>query len=163
MKLIRFALISVFVLVILASAISFLFPSYVLVSRAITIEQPRRVVLPLVSDYRQWHLWVEGFGDTTVKIIDAHTAIVGKTTVKTLRITDSLITANWGEGKNLQTSKIRLIGSDTSHTTILQWQFEQKLQWYPWEKFGSMMNDKILGPMMEKNLQQLKVFAEQRP
>ncbi len=162
MKLIRFAIISVFALVILASAISLLFPSYVLVSRAINIEKPKRLVQPLVSDYRQWPLWVDGFSDNTVKIIDANKAIVGKTVVKTISITDSLIIANWGEGKNLQVSKIRLIGSDTSNTTILQWQFEQKLQWYPWEKFGSMMNDKILGPMMEKNLQQLKILVEQR-
>lgn len=128
MKLIRFAIISVFVLVILASAISLLFPSYVLVSRAITVEKPKRVILPLVSDYRQWYLWVDGFSDSTVKIIDANKAMVGKTVVKTVSVTDSLIIANWGEGKNMQVSKIRLIGSDTSNMTILQWQFEQKLQ-----------------------------------
>ncbi|MGL6068784.1 MAG: hypothetical protein ACRC0I_08490, partial [Sediminibacterium sp.] len=89
MKLIRFAIISVFVLVILASAISLLFPSYVLVSRAITVEKPKRVILPLVSDYRQWYLWVDGFSDSTVKIIDANKAMVGKTVVKTVSVTDS--------------------------------------------------------------------------
>ncbi|MFY0022369.1 hypothetical protein ABTQ05_20805, partial [Acinetobacter baumannii] len=86
----------------LASAISLLFPSYVLVSRAITVEKPKRVILPLVSDYRQWYLWVDGFSDSTVKIIDANKAMVGKTVVKTVSVTDSLIIANWGEGKNMQ-------------------------------------------------------------
>jgi hypothetical protein len=42
----------------------------------------------------------------------------------------------------------------------VQWQFEQKVKWYPWERLGSMMNDKILGTMMEKNLNNLKALVE---
>ena len=59
-----------------------------------------------------------------------------------------------------QISTIRLIKAPQRNLTIVQWQFVQKLKWYPWEKFGSFMNDKILGPMMEQNLQNLKRLSE---
>jgi len=42
----------------------------------------------------------------------------------------------------------------------VQWQFEQKLKWYPWEKFASLMSDKIMGPMMEANLDELRKLVE---
>jgi thiamine kinase-like enzyme len=162
MKLIRFVIISVFALVLLASAISMLFPSYVLVSRAITIERPKKEILPVVSDFQQWRSWVAGMNDSSVKVIDAKNAILGNTVVTTVSITDSLIISDWDAKGNKQVSKLRLIAADTAQQTIVQWQFEQKLKWYPWEKFGSMMSDKIIGSMMEKNLQQLKVVVEQQ-
>jgi hypothetical protein len=163
MKLVRFAIISVFVLVLIASAISMLFPSYVLVSRAITIERPKKEILPIVSDFKQWHLWVAGMSDSSVKVVDANNAILGNTVVTTIAVSDSLIIANWDAKGSKQVSKLRIIAVDTAKQTIVQWQFEQKIKWYPWEKFGSMMSDKIIGSMMEKNLQQLKVFIEQQP
>jgi hypothetical protein len=55
---------------------------------------------------------------------------------------------------------MRLIGDSLQKVTVVQWQFEQKIKWYPWEKFGSMMNDKILGTMMEKNLGNLRKLIE---
>jgi thiamine kinase-like enzyme len=55
---------------------------------------------------------------------------------------------------------MHLIGSSGERLTVVQWQFEQKLKWYPWERLGSMMNDKILGTMMENNLNRLKTLAE---
>jgi thiamine kinase-like enzyme len=55
---------------------------------------------------------------------------------------------------------MNLIFSPARHVTVVQWQFQQRLSWYPWEKLGSIMNDKIIGPMMEKNLGNLKKIVE---
>ncbi|MEB3088255.1 hypothetical protein VJJ19_07440, partial [Parvimonas sp. D4] len=59
-----------------------------------------------------------------------------------------------------QISTMRVIYQPQQGVTIVQWQFEQSIGWLPWEKLGSIMNDKILGPMMEKNLDQLRRLIE---
>jgi hypothetical protein len=46
---------------------------------------------------------------------------------------------------------------------VLQWYFDIKLRWYPWEKFGSIVFDKQLGPPMEKSLGNLKKLLEKNP
>ena len=45
-------------------------------------------------------------------------------------------------------------------STIVQWYFDFKLKWYPWEKFGSIIFDKQLGPPMEASLTNFKKFME---
>lgn len=161
MKLLRFVFISVFFLAILATTFGLLFPSDVLVSRAVTIDRPLQTVLPYTNDLYAWKFWVEGMNDTSVKIYSSKQAQLGKTKVVMLVRTDSLLVTEWNSDNNYQESKMRLIPVSGSNQTIVQWQFEQKLSWYPWERFGSMMNDKIIGSMMEKNLQRLKQVAEQ--
>ena len=59
-----------------------------------------------------------------------------------------------------QLSTIRIIGNNTQDYAVVQWQFVQQIGWYPWDRFGSMMNDKIMGTMMEQNLQSLKKSLE---
>ena len=46
------------------------------------------------------------------------------------------------------------------NATIVQWFFDFKVKWYPWEKFGSIVFDKQLGPSMEISLDQLKKICE---
>jgi hypothetical protein len=46
--------------------------------------------------------------------------------------------------------------------TVVQWQFVQEVNWYPWERFSSMMNDRIIGTLLEKNLNQLKKTVEEQ-
>ena len=85
----------------------------------------------------------------------------GGTSVEITGITDSTIISVWTlQSGGTQTSTMRLIGDSLQKITVVQWQFEQKIKWYPWEKFGSMMNDKILGTMMEKNLGNLRKLVE---
>jgi hypothetical protein len=47
-----------------------------------------------------------------------------------------------------------------SNQTIVQWYFDFNVGWYPWEKFGSIIFDKQLGPPMEKSLDELKKLCE---
>jgi len=45
--------------------------------------------------------------------------------------------------------------------TTTQWYFDFYFKWYrPWEKFGSIIYDKQMGPSMEKSLTQLKALVE---
>jgi hypothetical protein len=157
MKLIKLGLISVLVLGIIITLIGLLFPSTVIVSRAVDIEAPKDSIFLRVSRLSAWSGWVNGMSDSTVTIISDQEAQLGNTHVQITGVTDSTVLSVWTnpDGQQ-QTSTIRLIRNGNEGYTVVQWQFVQSIAWYPWERFGSMMNDKIMGTMMEQNLQQLK-------
>ncbi len=161
MRFLKLGLISIVVLFLLATAISFMFPSKVVVSRAVTISAPADSVLALVKNLDGWQVWIEGMKDSSVKIISPLKGTLGTTEVTITEITPAFVNSEW-----LNKSGKKLVATfhfipDSLHTaTVVQWQFEQNLKWYPWEKFGSLMSDKILGTMMEKNLNNLKSTLE---
>ena len=160
---IRLAVLSIVILFVLAAVMGALLPSTVLVSRAINVHASKDSVMPYLKDIHQWKSWVSGMELPTVTIFSTSNANLGGTLVNITGISDSTVVSSWkGRSGNIQTSTIRMIGDTFQSVTIVQWQFEQKLKWYPWEKFGSIMNDKILGPMMEKNLNNLKLLLEKQ-
>jgi thiamine kinase-like enzyme len=163
-RLLRFAVISIIILFAVASLLGALLPGTVLVSRAVNIDAYRDSVRPHLQDISQWAAWMEGMQDSSVKIYSPTQAQLGRTAVKITGMTDSTISSSWtATNGSLQTSRMRVIGDSSRRITVVQWQFEQKLRWYPWEKLGSIMNDKILGTMMEKNLNRLKGLVEKTP
>lgn len=163
MKLIRLGVVSILVLFVLASLVGALLPSLVLVSRAINITVAKDSVKPHVNDIHQWRTWIDGMDNPSVRILSSSKADLAGTAVVITAITDSTVVSSWvSKSGSSQTSTIRLISDASQNITVVQWQFEQKLKWYPWEKFGSMMNDKILGTMMEKNLNNLKLLLEKK-
>jgi hypothetical protein len=152
---------SIAVLFIVISLVGILLPSHVLVSRAVNIERPIDSVRSYVNDINQWRSWIEGMEDSSVKIYSPVKAKLGGTEVDIISVTDTTVVSTWtARNGSRQTATIHLIGSPQQKVTVVQWQFEQRLKWYPWERLGSMMNDKILGTMMEKNLNRLKQLLE---
>ncbi|MBL7760585.1 MAG: hypothetical protein JNK08_07805 [Sediminibacterium sp.] len=161
MRFIKLGLISVVVLVLLASAFSLVIPSTVIVSRAVDIRSYKQPVYQLVGSLDQWHNWVEGMNSAAVKVYNADSAQLAKTTVVVQQRTDSTIISKWSNpGSADQVSTIRLIADSANKVVVVQWQFVQQVKWYPWEKISSMMNDKIIGTMIEKNLATLKQNVE---
>jgi len=161
MKFIRFVLISIVAMFVIASLIGMLLPSDVLVSRAVDVNAPRDSIMRYLKDFEQWKWWVNGMRDPSVTIHSSNSATLNGTHVQIETVTDSTVQTLWILKKgNIQRSTIHLIGNPSQNRTVVQWQFEEKLKWYPWEKLGSMMNDKILGPMMETDLNNLKKLAE---
>lgn len=164
MKAIKLALISIVALFFVLCFFSLMMPSTVIVSRAVDINAPVDSIKFHVADLNQWILWVKGMDSKTVKISSAKEADLGRQHLLIQNITDSSVVSIWtSPASTVQESTIRFIPAKERNLTIVQWQFVQKLHWYPWEKFGSFMNDKILGPMMEQNLQNLKLLSEHQP
>ena len=162
MKLIKLGLISLIVLGIIVTLIGLLFPSTVLVSRAVDIKAPIDSIKYRVGKMEQWALWIGGMNDSSVKINADTDAQLGNTHVQISQITDSTVVSTWTSlNGEQQLSTIRIIGNNTQDYAVVQWQFVQKIGWYPWDRFGSMMNDKIMGTMMEENLQSLKKSLEE--
>jgi hypothetical protein len=163
MRFLKLIGISVVILFILVTALGLLFPSKVIVSRAVDITAPKSSILLLIKDVNGWQKWVEGMNDQSVVISSPTKALLGKTDVTITSVSDSIIASTWvARNGNIQTCSINLFGDSARIQTVVQWEFQQQLKWYPWERFASMMNDKILGTMMEKNLNNLKVLAEKR-
>ena len=163
MRVIKLAFISVLVLGLLATCIGFLFPSTVVVSRAIDIKSYKQPIYLLVSDLRKWKPWVDGMDNPNVIVYDSVSAMLGNTAVIITSLTDTTVVSSWKNNSSSdQVSTIRLIGDSSTKNTIVQWQFVQQVKWYPWEKFSSMMNDKIIGTLIEKNLANLKQVVERQ-
>ena len=161
MNFIKLAFLSIAILFIIISSIGILLPSTVLVSRAVNVKATKDAVLAYVNSIKQWSNWMDGMQQESVKISSSTYADLAGTKVVINFISDSLIIATWTTKKgNAQISSMRIIGGSLQKITVVQWQFEQKLKWYPWERLGSMMNDKIMGSMMEKNLNNLKLLIE---
>ncbi|MDE3252425.1 MAG: SRPBCC family protein [Bacteroidota bacterium] len=163
MRLLRFFIISCLSLFAIAALIGILLPSTVLVSRAVDIAAPKEVIRPYVDSIQNWKTWMEGMDQAAVSISSYAKADLAGTEVTLTSISDSTLVSEWkARNGTVQVSTVRFI-SDTAHqVTVVQWQFVQKLKWYPWERLGSMMNDKILGTMMEKNLNKLKSLCEHK-
>jgi len=163
MRFVKLIIISCIILFVIATSIGLLFPSTVVVSRAIDITAPKDSVMLFVKNINTWKYWMQGVNDTTTKILNSKKAVLGNTTVEITNISDTMVTSTWSNKNNVQQNcTITLYHQENQPTTVCHWQFVQQIQWYPWERFASMMNDKILGTMMEKNLQLLKEVSENK-
>ena len=151
MRAIKLGLISAVVFFALFTLGGLLLPSHNVVSRAVNIKAKPGSILPLVQNTSEWHLWIEGIDSS---------AMQQKQTIQIISVSDTLIVANWKTAEANYTTKYRFIYNPGQAVTIVQLQFEQEVKWYPWERLSSLMNDKILGTLMEKNLAKLQLLVE---
>ncbi len=167
MRFVKLALISLLVLFLLSTTMGLLFPSKVVVSRSVLIRQSPDSVMAVIGDMTRWRLWMDGVNETglTVTAGDGKSApsaaSIGTTHIRLVSRDSLQLKTVWeGPSGRSQSSGIAVV-PDSSHTiTAVHWYFEQELKWYPWERLGSLMNDKIMGPTMEKSLENLKKLTE---
>jgi hypothetical protein len=113
---------------------------------------------------------MDGADTATIVFLSAKTAGPGTVVkigtggeVTLTKSTADSIYSNWKSGEgNIQHGVFTIIKDATGNVTTAQWSFEQKIGWYPWQRFGSMANDKILGPIMEQSLDKLKRVLEKK-
>ena len=151
MRVVKLGIISVVVFFVLFTIGGLLLPSHNIVSRAVNIKAKPISIMPLVQNKAKWYLWMEGMDSATLN---------KRQQIQITSVSDSLIVANWNTAEVNYTTKFRLIYNAGQAVTIVQWQFEQEVAWYPWERISSLMNDKILGTLMEKNLARLQLVVE---
>ncbi len=165
MKLIKLALISIVLMFVAATCLGLLFPSTVIVSRAVDMGISRDSVLPQINTVVGWKKWMDGLTAQNTVVESPLKAKLGNSLVliAPTNSRDSIVHATWQTSNNGELkSTMRLYQENGQANCVLHWQFEQHIGWYPWERFGSMMSDKILGTMMEKNLNNLKNLVENR-
>ncbi|MDF2189949.1 SRPBCC family protein [Paraflavitalea sp. CAU 1676] len=164
MRIVKLGLISFVVLFLIVFGISLLIPGYIRISRAVNITAPKDSIQHYLTDLRQWKQWN---GLTTAATVvnpawSANTFTSDGLQVALKEVKTDTITTNWKqEGGREIASGFTLHTID--NTTVVQWYFDFKLRWYPWEKFGSIIFDKQLGPPMEQSLGALKKKLESIP
>jgi hypothetical protein len=160
MRLIKLALISAFVLFGLITLMSSLLPSHIRISRAIDINTTSNKISTEIADIRQWERWNEYIRACHNRKYEDNSLQADKIIVTVNIITDSLVASQWQypSGDKFG-SGFAMIAQDSNHTTV-QWYFDFHLNWYPWEKFQSIIYDQQLGPVMEKSLANLKKITE---
>lgn len=166
MRVIKLAFISFIILFLIVTGIGLLFPASVRVSRATDINAPRDSAYLYVSDMKYWKFWMNGADTGTLTFLSQKTSGPGTVVrfgnyeVSELIATKDSIITEWKSTKgSIQRSVFNIISRDTNSSTI-NWYFTSTVQWYPWERFSSMMNDKIMGPPMESSLSALKKKLE---
>ena len=163
MRVLKLMLISIVVFGVLILALSLLFPSSVRISRAINIGASKEKVQQELSNLEQWQYWNEMTSKeelTNKKFSDSFFSSDQMKISLVLASQDAVITSWKRDKKETINSGSNLITAADS--TIVQWYFDFRLRWYPWEKFGSIIFDKQLGPPMESSLTNLKKFMENR-
>lgn len=163
MRFIKLALFSIIILFVVITCVGLLFPSTVVVSRATDITAPKDSILALVKDINQWKKWVEGMNNQGVVVISPTEADLAGTKVRINSINDYAVRSTWvGKKGTVQESTLRIIQNSANPKAVVQWEFVQKLKWYPWDRLSSMMNDKIMGEQLERNLAKLKKVCEKK-
>jgi hypothetical protein len=164
MRFIKLALISLVVLSLLILGMSLLIPSHVRISRAVNITAPKDSLVLQLSDLRNWKQWnaLVNNPDMTNSSYSNNAVTSDKVQVllKTVK-TDTIFTQWNQQGGREIASAFTLHVQD--NTAVVQWYFDFQLKWYPWEKFGSIIFDKQLGPPMEYSLATLKKLLEKTP
>src|ERR1700730_447283 len=163
MKIIKLVLISAVVLFALIMALSVLLPSHVRISRAIDIRARPESIMPFVKDMQKWKEWNQFIRQAdSMKTLTIATSNFIRTSQLEIHLMDlrpDTIHTEWKQpnGK-IFTSDFAFINS--GEVTTLQWYFDFHLQWYPWQKFQSIIYDKQMGPSIEKSLENLRRLVE---
>ena len=163
MKFIKLVVISALLLFALITALSLLLPSDVRISRAININATSEAIYPYLSDLREWRKWnrlvQQADSMHTIKLmVDDSLASDNLHIAITRKLTDTIET-NWMQpGGKISKGNFSLLRGE--RYTVVQWYFDFHLDWYPWQKFQSIIYDKQLGPSMELSLLQLKQIIE---
>jgi len=162
MRYIKLIIISFLFLSLLITGLSLIFPSTVIVSRAMNMNAPKDSVMVYLKDFEGWKQWIKAMNDSSVVLISKTDANFGGTDVMISRVDEQGVYTNWTSktGKKMKGEIHLFSNANSPNITVVQWQFEQKIKWYPWEKFASLMSDKIMGPMMEANLDELRKLVE---
>lgn len=163
MRLLKQAFFSILFLAILVQVIALLFPSRIIVSRAITIHALADSVRPYLQNMYGWQKWIAGMQDSAVHLQSQTQAQIGNRDVQIEKITSDSVVSVWHSAKShLLISTMQMLPASNGTATVVQWQYEQFLKWYPWERFGSLMSDKIIGGMLEQNLSRLQQLVEKQ-
>ena len=163
MRFVKLGLISVVIFSALILLFSLLFPTEVRVSRAINVNASRDKVALLISDMRYWESWNEMLKSPELgqKQFTADKFSSEEMEIDRLESTPDNIRTLWKrKGTDTVSGHFNLIAADTT-VTVVHWYFDFRVKWYPWEKFGSIIFDKQLGPPMEKSLEILKKMGEE--
>ncbi len=157
MRFLKLGLISVLLLLVVITAISLMIPSKVTIIRALNMPYSKDSLIRRLSDAGQWHTWNNYVSNPALTGVSASQKEFhsNELNIRIIDIRNDSIITEWhqAKGKTLQSGLV-VYGNEVE--SVVQWYFEIPLKWYPWEKFGSVIFEKQIGPEMERSLQRLQ-------
>lgn len=148
MRIIKLGIISFFIIFVIITLISLLFPSQIRISRATNLPNQRDSIFALLANEQSWHpAYLDSASATQMSQLKKE--VVEKTD-------SSLVYSLQQSGRKRVDNGWIVYGTQASDSLTLQWYMDFKLSWYPWEKFSSLFFEKTYGAMMERGLYNLK-------
>jgi len=171
MKLIRMFLISAVVLFLVLTFVFALFPPDIRVSRVIEIYAGTAKTDSIINELKTWERWNQFVSDSQVTGRHFSNPSSGKGAYLQTNQFRVIITGSYGDSLSTAWSKTGarpftgtfLLVPTQQGRSAVQWYFDFHIRWYPWQKLGAMFYDKQLGPVMEKSLNNLKMYVEKIP
>jgi len=164
MRVIKLGIISLVVFSLLLTAISFLFPSNVRISKAIDIRADKYELVGQLTNLPNRHNWynngdsIDLFGrNGKVKLV---VNIDGQANPEADLPINVMISGASFPDANTRGAGWNIIPASTPQTVTVQWYMDFHLPWYPWEKFSGLLLEKRYGPVLEKGLERLKASVE---
>lgn len=168
MRFVRFFLIGLVTLFLALTALSFLFPSHLRISRVVNVPASRQATTAAIADLRGWEQWNLFVRNTALTNKQYSSPSRGKgawlssdqMTIREMDADTNGIVLQW----DLKGGKRYAGGFDlltvNRDSLAVQWWFDLQFRWYPWEKLGAFVYDRKLGPAMEESLDSLRRFLE---
>ncbi len=169
MRILKLGFISFFFLFLIVTIISLFIPGHVRISRAINVSALPKDILVQKSDFKNWSNWypdLKKLPAGQIQFLDSVNGIVTRMNLKTTGVSMKLatekevITELKQPGKKIVLSGWNIIEYAAKDSVTVQWYMDFKLNWYPWEKFASIMFEKSYGEKMEAGLSNLKKYLE---
>jgi effector-binding domain-containing protein len=177
MKILKALLIIIVLCVVAAIIAGITAPSHVHVERSITIDAPFEAIYQPINDLKQWESWSPWHKmDTTMQVTygsiseglgasyrwDSKNGNVGKGELTiTHSSNDSICTAMNFMENGIGTGKFSFSPAEKGiHVT---WSMESDMGANPFKKLFGYLMDKMVGPVFEKGLNDLKTIAEKSP
>ena len=167
-RILKLALLSFFILLLLITVISFFFPSYIRISRTINVKSSTDSVFQYVDDLEKWTEWNPAFMKLKPGQIEWLDSVDGRKTK--MKVEKTFITLKQPHQDEvvaqIENSKRKIICGWKTFTytisdsiTILSY-MDLQARWYPWEKFSILVFEKVYGLQMEQGLKNLKRILE---
>ncbi len=158
MRLIKLVIISFVCFFLLLTGFSLLIPSQVRISKAINIGAEKDSIFLLITDTSKWKNWHPGFQ----KNVQQQHSNLSSIIITKVEQNDSLIIMKLNStGRKTMVNGWQVYNYASTDSLTLQWYMDFHLQWYPWQKFGSLFYEKTYGVMMEQGLSNIKQMSEE--
>ena len=165
-------------LLVMFTLFGLVMPSSAKLARGVIIQADSATVYKELSDVKDWNKWLPWIVADSGAIVQLSPVTNepgsyfkwkglcfksgGTLTLKSfsnqeIKVLHQLQDMNDSEGG----FRIRSVGTSGRETEV-QWFLEYKLKWYPWERFYGIFLDHIISPALDKGLNNLKEYIEQK-
>jgi carbon monoxide dehydrogenase subunit G len=157
---------------IIFGLISLLLPSRVTLAKSIEINASSEKISDQILNFAQWKNWYPAFKDDSITVIKNPPAnnILNSVTLKdkqekkiNLVLVDSNQTNIIVQVQTSSSTKVNyrfVLIPKTNNQTLLTWNIDTDLGWYPWKKMQGIFLDKFSGDQYEAALKDLKKAVE---